>query len=93
MTETESRLARVETKVDNITSLLQEIRDALPRQEERITRLEESCRDAIPQVWKTKEKVEHFEHFRSNVTWVSGAVWAVILIIIGTLVKRVFGGG
>lgn len=62
MTETaEIKLARVEEKLDVLVSWVEGLRDDVKAFATRITKLEESTREAVPQVWKLRERVARLE--------------------------------
>ena len=62
MTETaESRLVRVEEKLDALVEGWGELRKDVRAINVRLLRLEEGTREAVPQVWKLKERVAMLE--------------------------------
>lgn len=67
MTETaEIKLARVEEKIDALTRGVADLSEDVKAFGGRITRLEEATRDAVPQVWKLKERVAELERDTAN---------------------------
>jgi chromosome segregation ATPase len=61
MTESAERLARVETALNTLIDEVKLLRDSTQLVGERITRLEESTKEAIPQVWRLRERVAQLE--------------------------------
>ena len=61
MTESVERLARVEEKLDVLVSEVGGLRSDVRDFGTRITKLEESTREAIPQVWRLRERVAELE--------------------------------
>lgn len=55
------RLARVEEKIDVLVSEVGGLRGDVKNFSARITKLEEGTREAVPQVWKLRERVAHLE--------------------------------
>lgn len=60
------KLARVEEKIDALMEGVGDLRADVKVFGDRITRLEESTREAIPQVWKLKERVAELERDTAN---------------------------
>lgn len=60
------KLARVEEKIDAIMEGVGDLRADVKAFAGRITRLEESTRDAVPQVWLLKERVAELERDTAN---------------------------
>ena len=68
MTElAEVKLARVEAKLDTLVLQVEGLRDDVRDFGTRITKLEESTREAVPQVWKLKERVAELERDTANI--------------------------
>lgn len=61
MTESAERLARVETALQTLVGEVKKLRDSMDSVGDRITRLEESTKEAIPQVWRLRERVAQLE--------------------------------
>ncbi len=61
MTESAERLARVEEKLDVLVSEVGGLRSDVKDFGTRITKLEESTREAVPQVWRLRERVAELE--------------------------------
>ena len=62
MTENaDARLARVETALQTLVEEVRLLRDSMQDVGNRLTRLEESTRDAVPQVWRLRERVAELE--------------------------------
>ena len=61
MTESAERLARVETALNTLIDEVRLLRDSTKSVGDRITRLEESTKEAIPQVWRLRERVAQLE--------------------------------
>ena len=62
MTENaDARLARVETALQTLVEEVRLLRDSMQDVGSRLTRLEESTRDAVPQVWRLRERVAELE--------------------------------
>ena len=62
MTETaDARLARVETALQTLVEEVRLLRDSMQDVGSRLTRLEESTREAVPQVWRLRERVAELE--------------------------------
>ncbi len=55
------RLARVEEKLDVLVTEVGGLRNDMKSVGNRLTRLEESTKDAMPQVWKLRDKVAELE--------------------------------
>jgi chromosome segregation ATPase len=55
------RLARVEEKLDVLFTEVGGLRDDMKSVGDRLTRLEASTQDAMPQVWKLRDKVAELE--------------------------------
>ena len=55
------RLARVEEKLDVLVTEVGGLRNDMQSVGNRLTRLEESTKDAMPQVWKLRDKVAELE--------------------------------
>lgn len=67
MTDTEQeRLARVETILAELVKGVDRLIDNMQDVGNRITRLEESTREAVPQVWRLKERVAELERDTAN---------------------------
>lgn len=62
----EIKLARVEEKIDTLVRGVDDLREDVKLFGSRITRLEESTREAVPQVWKLKERVAELERDTAN---------------------------
>jgi len=60
------KLARVEEKIDALMEGVGDLRADVKAFAGRITRLEESTRDAVPQVWLLKERVAVVERDTAN---------------------------
>ena len=60
------KLARVEEKIDALMEGVGDLRADVKAFAGRITRLEELTRDAVPQVWKLKERVAELERDTAN---------------------------
>lgn len=57
----EARLSRVETALNTLIGEVSKLRQSMDTVGDRITRLEEATKDAVPQVWKLRERVAHLE--------------------------------
>jgi chromosome segregation ATPase len=57
----DARLARVETALQTLVEEVRLLRDSMQDVGSRLTRLEESTRDAVPQVWRLRERVAELE--------------------------------
>jgi len=55
------RLARVEEKLDVLVTEMGGLRNDMKSVGNRLTRLEESTKDAMPQVWKLRDKAAELE--------------------------------
>ena len=68
MTENaDARLARVETALQTLVEEVRLLRDSMQDVGNRLTRLEESTRDAVPQVWRLRERVAELEKETENI--------------------------
>lgn len=61
MTESAERLARVETALNTLIEEVKLLRESTRAVGDRLTRLEESTKEAIPQVWRLRERVAELE--------------------------------
>lgn len=60
------KLARVEAKLDTLVSEVGGLRNDVKDFGARITKLEESTREAVPQVWRLRERVAELERETAN---------------------------
>ena len=68
MTENaDARLARVETALQTLVEEVRLLRDSMQDVGNRLTRLEESTREAVPQVWRLRERVAELEKETENI--------------------------
>jgi chromosome segregation ATPase len=102
----EARLARVETALNTLIGEVSKLRQSMDTVGDRITRLEEATKDAVPQVWKLRERVAQLERetaeMRINLEelrhdWeerqrVTGSrLWEVVRMALGPLLGAVAG--
>ncbi len=107
MTESaEARLARVETALNTLIGEVSKLRQSMDTVGDRITRLEEATKDAVPQVWKLRERVAQLERETAELRikleelrheWeerqkVTGSrLWEVVRMALGPLLGAVAG--
>jgi len=109
MTETaDIRLARVETTLQALVEEVRKMRDAMQGVGDRITRLEESTRDAVPQVWRLRERVAELEKETENIklqleqlkqdnekrqATTGNRIWDVAKMVLTPLISGLIGAG
>lgn len=60
--------------------------------ERKLTELEGSVRDIAPAVREHGQRLVRLEHVSANTVLIGGAAWAIGMVIIGILAKRLLGG-
>lgn len=60
--------------------------------ENRLTVLEGRYGDIAPTVQRYGDRLTRLEHVSANVVWVGTAAWSVVIIILGVVVRRAYGG-
>ena len=67
MEATDVKLARVETALGTLIEEVRLVRSSTEVVSSRITRLEEATKEAVPQVWKLRERVAKLERDTANI--------------------------
>ena len=96
------KLARVEEKIDALMEGVGDLRADVKAFAGRITRLEESTREAVPQVWKLKERVAELERdtaqirlelerMKSEQHTTGSRTWEIIKMFLGPIAGAIAG--
>ncbi len=92
MTEQEQgRLARIEEKIDNLTDLVCELRASGKDHESRITLLEAATKDAIPQVWKNRDRIAVLEAVQKHGSQTGNRWWEVLKMALSPAIAAAVG--